>query len=47
MTIPDHKEISRIIQEMTMPFVDDPPYAVDFYNAMGRMVLMWDALNTR
>jgi hypothetical protein len=44
MTIPDHKEISRIIQEMTMPFVDDPPYAVDFYNAMGRMVLVWGRL---
>jgi hypothetical protein len=44
MALPNKEEISRIIRETTMPFVNDPPYAIDFYNAMGRMVLVWGRL---
>jgi hypothetical protein len=44
MSLPDEEEISRIIHEVTMPFLNDPPYAVDFYSAMGRMVLVWGNL---
>ena len=44
MALADKEETSRIIREMTTPFVDDPPYAVDFYNAIGRIVFVWGRL---
>lgn len=43
MSTPD-QELIALIQQQTMPFVDDPKYANNFYNAMGRMVLMWGRL---
>ena len=41
---PFDQEVIAAIQRETMPFVDDPPYAAGFYDAMGRMVLMWGRL---
>jgi hypothetical protein len=34
-------DVIAAIQERTMPFTDDPAYAAKFYDAMGRMLLLW------
>jgi hypothetical protein len=36
--------VTLIIQAQTTPFQDDPPYADDFYMAVGRVVLLWGKL---
>lgn len=41
---PSPETVSLIIHHKTEPFVDDPPYADDFYNSVGRAVLMWGKL---
>jgi hypothetical protein len=44
MTNPPPELVTFVIQAQTEPFKDDPPYADDFYNAVGRMALMWGKL---
>jgi hypothetical protein len=36
--------LSLVIQAQTTPFQDDPSYAADFYEAVGRVVLLWGKL---
>jgi uncharacterized protein involved in high-affinity Fe2+ transport len=43
MSISEQDLIARIQRE-TMPFVADPPYSAKFYDAAGRMMLMWGRL---
>jgi hypothetical protein len=43
MAISERELIARI-QRDTMPFVTDPPYSAQFYEAAGRMALMWGRL---
>jgi hypothetical protein len=41
---PSPEVITFILRSRTEPFKDDPPFADDFYNAIGRVVLMWGRL---
>jgi hypothetical protein len=43
VAMPEQEFIARIQQE-TMPFVSDPPYSAEFYDAVGRMALIWGRL---
>src|SRR5665213_1767471 len=41
---PDPDYVTFLIQARTEPFENLPPYADDFFNAIGRAVLMWGKL---
>ncbi len=43
MSISEQERITQIQQD-TMPFVNDPPVAVTFYEGMGRMAILWGRL---
>jgi hypothetical protein len=41
---PSPEVVTFTLRSGTEPFKDDPPYADDFYNSLGRAVLMWGKL---